>query len=96
MVIAGMLACAMLVAWLFSVFMEMPFWPLATFFSICALIGIVRGEAACCSRKAKEVVIRNTRGEERTRILSRLSLADFSLSKDCLYHHQPPDCHSGP
>ena len=42
MVIAGMLACAMLVAWLFSVFMEMPFWPLAVFFSICALIGIVR------------------------------------------------------
>ena len=40
------------------------------------------GEAEVVSRAAKEAVIRSTRGEERTRILSRWSLADFSLVKE--------------
>jgi len=42
MVLAVMLVCAALMAWLLSATMDLSFWPVATFFAVCALIGVLR------------------------------------------------------
>jgi hypothetical protein len=42
MVIVGMLACSIAMAWLMAALMDVPLWPLVAFFSFCVLIGVLR------------------------------------------------------